>query len=140
MIESFNDRYQQMFLGKIAMASEDELKAASLVFEQRHNNRYRYSRLGGRTPMKALLNSNTKLRFPAQDEAPVHRIRKPETGRYHVVRLVRSDLKINIFGECFPVPPEAHLEYVVATVDVREQRLKLFLDKKQIEELNYKLR
>jgi transposase InsO family protein len=140
MIESFNDRYQQMFLGKVIMASEDELKAASLVFEQRHNCRYRYSRLGGRTPMKALANSNAKLRFPAQDEAPVHRIIKPEIGKYHVVRLVRSDLKINIFGECFPVPPEAHLEYVVATVDVREQRLKLFLDKKQIEELNYRLR
>ena len=81
-----------------------------------------------------------KLRFPAQDETSVHRLQKPETGRYHVIRLVRNDLKINIFGECFPVPPEAHLEYVVATIDVKEQKLKLFLDKKQIEEFDYRLR
>jgi hypothetical protein len=32
------------------------------------------------------------------------------------------------------------LEYVVATIDVKEQKLKLFLDKKQVEEFDYKLR
>ena len=64
MIENFNDRYQQKFLGKVVMASEEDLKAGSLVFEQRHNSRYRYSKLGGKTPLKALAASNTKLRFP----------------------------------------------------------------------------
>jgi putative transposase len=140
MIESFNDRYQQMFLGKVIMVSEDDLKTGSLAFEQRHNSRYRYSKLRGDTPLKALAASNAKLRFPAEDEAPMHRIKKPEIGRYHVVRLIRSDLKLNIFGECFSVPPEVMLEYVVATIDVKEQKLKLFLDKKQVEEFDYKLR
>jgi len=122
------------------MATEEDLKAGSLVFEQRHNSRYRYSKLGGKTPLKALAASNAKLRFPAKDEAPMHRIKKPEVGRYHVVRLIRSDLKLNIFGECFSAPPEVMLEYVVATIDVKEQKLKLFLDKKQVEEFDYKLR
>lgn len=140
MIESFNDRYQQMFLGKVTMASEDDLKTGSLAFEQRHNTRYRYSKLGGKTPLKALASSNTKLRFPKENEAPKHRMEKPETGRYHIVRLIRSDLKLNIFGECFSVPPKVMLEYVVATIDVKEQKLKLFLDKKQVEEFDYKLR
>jgi len=140
MIESFNDRYQQMFLGKVIMASEDDLKAGSLAFEQRHNSRYRYSKLRGDTPLKALAASNAKLRFPVEDEAPIHRIKKPEIGRYHIVRLIRSDLKLNIFGECFSVPPDVMFEYVVATIDVKEQKLKLFLDKKQVEELDYKLR
>lgn len=140
MIESFNDRYQQMFLGKVIMLSEYDLKAGSLAFEQRHNSRYRYSKLRGNTPLKALAVSNATLRFPTKDEAPMHRIKKPETGRYHVVRLIRSDLKLNIFGECFTVPPELMLEYVVATIDVKEQKLKLFLDKIQVEEFDYKLR
>lgn len=140
MIENFNDRYQQMFLGKIVMATEEDLKAGSLVFEQRHNSRYRYSKLGGKTPLKALAASNTKLRFPAADKAPKHRLKKPETGKYHLVRLIRSDLKLNIFGETFPVPPELKLEYVVATINVKEQKLKLFLDKTQVEEFKYKLR
>jgi len=140
MIESFNDRYQQMFLGKVVMSSQEDLKAGSLVFEQRHNSRYRYSKLGGKTPLKALAAMNTKLRFPVEDKAPNHRMKKPETGKYHLVRLIRSDLKLNIFGEIFPVSPELKLEYVVATINVKEQKLKLFLDKIQVDELSYKLR
>ena len=140
MIENFNDRYQQRFLGKVLMATEDDLKAGSLAFEQRHNSRYRYSKLKGDTPLKALAATNTKLRFPAEEDPPKYRLKKPEIGKYHVVRLIRSDLKLNLFGECFSVPPETMLEYVVATIDVKEQKLKLFLDKKQVEEFVYKLR
>ena len=140
MIENFNNRYQQMFLGKIIMATEGDLKAGSLIFEQRHNSRYRYSKLGGKTPLKALAASNTKLRFPIEVEAPRHRLKKPDTGRYHLVRLIRSDLKLNVFGEIFRVPPELQLEYVVATINVKEQKLKLFLDKTQVDEFRYKLR
>ena len=140
MIESFNDRYQQMFLRKVIMATKDDLKSGSLNFEQRHNSRYRYSKLGGKTPLQALAASQVKLRFPSEDEAPRHRMEKPETGKYHVVRLIRSDLKLNIFGETFPVPPEVKLEYVVATIDVKEQKLRIFLDKIQVDEIEYKLR
>jgi len=140
MIENFNDRYQQRFLGKVLMVSEDDLKAGSFAFEQRHNSRYRYSKLKGDTPLKALAASNAKLRFPAEEEPPKYRLKKPEIGKYHIVRLIRNDLKLNVFGECFSVPPETTLEYVVATIDVKEQKLKLFLDKKQVEEFDYKLR
>jgi len=96
--------------------------------------------LRGTTPLKALAASNAKLRFPTEEEPPKHRLKKPEIGKYHVVRPIRSDLKLNIFGECFSAPPETMLEYVVATIDVKEQKLKLFLDKKQIEEFDYKMR
>jgi hypothetical protein len=140
MIENFNDRYQQRFPGKVALASMEELQSGSLAFEQRHNSKYRYSKIKGDTPLKALASSNATLRFPTGDEPPKYRQKKPEIGRYHVVRLIRSDLKLNIFGECFSSPPETMLEYVVATIDVKEQKLKLFLDKKQIEEFDYKLR
>ncbi|MEZ5339629.1 MAG: IS481 family transposase, partial [bacterium] len=47
---------------------------------------------------------------------------------------------LDIFGERFRVPPETQYQYVVATVDVHEQKLKLYLDKLQIEEFDYKLR
>ncbi len=140
MIEKFNDRYQQRFLGKVVLASMEELQSGSLTFEQRHNSKYRYSKIKGDTPLKALAASNAKLRFPTIDDPPKYRQKKPEIGKYHVVRLIRSDLKLNVFGECFSVPPETMLEYVVATIDVKEQKLKLFLDKKQVEEFDYKLR
>lgn len=49
-------------------------------------------------------------------------------------------LKLNIFGEVFPVPPEAKYEYIAATIDVKEQKVKLFLGKTQRKECNYSLR
>ena len=139
-IEQFNDHYQQKFLRKVVMTSTDELAAGTITFEQRHNSSYRYSKLGGKTPIKALSASKVTLRFPNPDDKPQQRLEKPETGRYHLVRLIRSDLKLNILGELFSVAPELKLEYVVATIDVKEQRLKLYLDKIQVEEYYYRLR
>ena len=56
------------------------------------------------------------------------------------MRLIRSDRKLNVFGELFEVAPELTLEYVVATIDVKEQKLKIFLDKTQVDEFNDSLR
>jgi hypothetical protein len=140
VVEKFNDHYQQRFLDKVPMATHADLMAESLAFEQRHNSSYRYSKLGGKTPLKALSTSKHKLRFPEKEEAPRHRLKKPESGRYHLVRFIRSNLKLNIFGEIFRVPAELEYEYVVATIDVKEQKLKLYLEKSQVEEFNYRLR
>ena len=105
-VEHFNNFYQQRFLDKLIINSVDDLKVGTLAFEQRHNSKYRYSKLGGKTPIKALAQSKLELRFPDQEEAPKHRLRRPETGRYHLVRLIRSNRKLDIFGELFPVPAE----------------------------------
>lgn len=139
VVEKFNDHYQQRFLNRVEMVTGEELKVESLAFEHRHNSRYRYSKLGGKTPLKALASTQAKLRFPLEEESPRHRLEKPETGRYHVVRLIRSDLQLNVFGELFPVPPELKLEYVVATIDVKEQKMKLYRDKTQVDEFDYRM-
>lgn len=140
VIEKFNDHYEQKFLNKVTMTSFDELVAGSLAFENRHNTRYRYSKLGGKTPLMALANTKAKLSFPTEEKPPAHPLPKPETGHYHLVRFIRSDLKLNIFGEIFSVAPELQYEYVVATVDVKEQKLKLFLGHTQVDDFKYKLR
>ncbi len=139
-IENFNDHYKQKFLRKITMTSFEDLMEASLAFENRHNSSARYSKLGGKTPFKALSDRGTKLTFPKEEIPPDQPISKPETGRYHLVRLIRSNLKISIFGELFPVAPELQYQYVVATIDVKEQKLKLYQDKVQVDEFKYKLR
>lgn len=139
VIEKFNDHYQQKFLDKVLMATEEELKHASLGFERKHNRCYRYSKLKGQTPMQVLASSSRKLKFPDQQQSLRHPLKKPKSGRYHVVRFIRSDCRLNIFGELFPVPAELQYEYVVATVDVKEQKLKLFLANKQVDEINYQL-
>ena len=140
VVEWFNDHYKQKFLRKIIMTNWEELKKGSLAFENRHNSRHRYSKLGGKTPLKTLAASETTLAFPKEDTPPVHPLPKPEAGCYHLVRLIRSTLQIDIFGETFPVAPELQYEYVVATIDVKEQRLKLVHNNVQVDEFDYKLR
>jgi putative transposase len=140
VVEKFNDHYQQKFLSKVMMASMAQLKNESLAYEHRHNSTYRYSKLRGKTPLKALAAANTKLMFPSKRNAPRHPLDKPEEGHYHFVRLIRSSCRLDIFGESFRVPPETQYEYVVATIDVKEQKLKLYRDTVQIEEYEYRLR
>jgi len=140
VVEKFNDHYRQKFLAKVTMTSMTRLRQASLAYEDKHNSTYRYSKLKGQTPLKALARSGRKLVFPDRKKAPQHPLEKPEEGSYHLVRFIRSNCKVDIFGELFAAPLEAQYEYVVATIDVKEQKLKLFLDKIQIEEYKYQLR
>ena len=140
VVEWFNQHYKKKFLRKVTMTSREGLKESSLAFENRHNTRHRYSKLGGKTPLQAMAASGTTLTFLKEETPPVHPLPKPETGRYHLVRLIRSKLRIDIFGETFPVAPELQYEYVVATIDVKEQRLKLVHNNVQVDEFDYKLR
>jgi putative transposase len=135
-----NDHYQQKFLDRVTMVSMPQLRQESLAFEHRHNSTYRYSKIKGKTPLKALATLEPKLAYPSQSDAPKHPLEKPMEGRYHLVRFIRSDCRLNIFGEMFTAPPETRYEHVVATIDVKEQKLKLFLDTIQVEEYNYRMR
>jgi transposase InsO family protein len=140
VVEKFNDHYRQKFLDKLRMASTPQLREESLAFEHRHNSTYRYSKIKGKTPLKALASMEKKLVFPSKADAPKYPLDKPEEGCYHLVRFIRSDCRLNIFSEMFSAPPETQYEYVVATVDVKEQKLKLYLDTIQVEEYQYRLR
>lgn len=140
VVEKFNDHYEQRFLNKYPMATYSDLLSGSLAYEQKHNSNYRYSKLGGKTPLKALKASKQKLQFPKKNQAPRLPLKKPENGQYHLVRFIRSNRKLDIFGELFPVPVELQYEYVVATIDVKEQKLSLYLDKTKVDEFNYQLR
>lgn len=140
VVEKFNDHYGQKFLKKITMRSFDELAAGSMAFEERHNHRYRYSKLGGKTPSMALIDAKADLSFPPQQGPPTHPLPKPEEGSYHIVRLIRGNMKLDVFGELFSVAPELQYEYLIATVDVKEQKLKVFWDHSQVDQFQYKLR
>lgn len=122
------------------MASLAQLREESLAFEFKHNSTYRYSKNNGQTPLKVLESMKTNLIFPNKLMPPKHPLEKPRKGRYHFVRFIRSDCRLNIFGEVFISPPETQYEYVVATIDVKEQKLKLLLDMVQVEEYKYEIR
>ena len=54
VVEQFNNHYQQKFLERVPMHTKDELKEGAFAFEYKHNSRYRYSNLNGKTPLMTL--------------------------------------------------------------------------------------
>ena len=139
VVEKFNEHYRQKFLKKIQITSNEQLLSEAMNFERKHNNEYRYSKLKGKTPMKFLKERKSDLKYPPFYQAPQLPLKKPEKGCYHFVRLIRSDLCLRIFTEKFFLPSDLMYEYVIATVDVKEQKLKLFHNNIKLEEFNYKL-
>jgi transposase InsO family protein len=137
VVEKFNDHYRGGFISRMRMKGEEELREQSLMFEQKHNTRYRYSKLRGQTPLRVLEQSRHTIRFPESVEAPKYPLPKPTTGRYHLVRFIRSNLILDIFGEQFKMPSEATYEYAVATIDVEKQKLRVGIDGKTIAEFEY---
>ena len=140
IVEKFNDRWQQFGPLRRTVKGPAAVDRANGVFEARHNGHYRYSKLGGRTPDAVLAASDTRLRFPEQPRAPRHPLPKPTHGRYHLIRFVRQDGRIDLFGEQFRVPPEALYTYVRATIDVGRQRLRIVLDGRIIDQHRFLLR
>ncbi len=140
VVERFNTHFRSKFLAWVQVPDFPGLQPATRAFEARHNSRYRYTRLAGQTPLVALGHSTASLVFPAHERPPQVPLPKPETGRYHLVRFIRSDRRLNIFGERFRVPPEAVYAYVVATIDVACQCLTVHLGEDLIAEWPYRLR
>ena len=54
VVERFNTHYRTKFLAWEQVPDFPGLRPASLPFEQRHNGRYRYTRLHGQTPLATL--------------------------------------------------------------------------------------
>lgn len=139
-VEKFNDHWGAKFQRRVDMTTAADLIRESLAFETRHNLEWRYSGLAGKTPMQALAATAAKLRFPPSGEPPREPLPKPERGRYHVVRFIRSDCRMDVFGERFPVPADAMYAYVWGTIDVREQSLSLYLGPDLLRQCEYRLR
>lgn len=140
VVEKFNDHYRSKFLARVEVPTFAALGPASRAFEEKHNSRYRYTKLGGLTPLLALQREKRPLRFPARARPPRVPLPQPEAGRYHLVRFIRSDLRLDVFGERFRLSPEAEYEYVVATIDVARQRLRVRLGDDPVAEFPYALR
>ena len=58
-------------------------------------------------------------------------------GKIHLIRFIRSDRLLHVFGEAFRVKPDCQYEYVKATIDVKEQCLTVFLFDEIVQEFKY---
>ena len=136
VIEKFNDTYNKKFFRRQWFPSYTTLKHQSKNFQRFHNKHHRYSYLKGKTPHEVLkashlnpltIGANTKL--PKLDEIA--------DGNVILIRFIRSDRVLDIFGEKFKVSKELVYSYVKAVIVTKIHRLQLYLGDELIDAYDY---
>ena len=137
-IERFQDLFDKGFFRAQDFQSFEALVQEAGVFENFHNQNHRYSTRSGRTP--------NELEDAADD--PAHRLAEGfelpeklfiEPGRIHLMRFIRSDRVLDVFGIKFNMPAEVVHEYVTATIDTAQRLLTVTHDNQAVYEDHFPL-
>jgi putative transposase len=137
-LEHFNDVWDKRFFRTQRFRSLNQIQEEEKKFEDFHNNNHCYSALKGMTPkaFEKSLNFKPNLLDP---EFTIKNIEYCKEGKIHIVRFIRSDKILNIFGEKFRVSPVCQYEYVKATIHLKEELLRVFLFEDLVHEFKYNL-
>lgn len=138
VIEKFNDTYNKKFFRRQWFNSYSHLKRQSKNFQRFHNKHHRYSCLKGKTPLEVIRNSNFKpvtiganTKLPQLDEVP--------DGNIILIRFIRSNRLLDIFGEKFKVSKALVYSYVKAVVVIQIGLLQIYLGDELVETFEYQL-
>ena len=137
-IEKFNDTYNKKFFRRQWFANYSMLKRQSKNFQRFHNKHHRYSCLKGKTPLEFVqqdgykpikIGGNTKL--PDLNTVP--------DGNIILIRFIRSDQLLDIFGEKFKVSKSLVYSYVKAVIVTKIGSLQIYLGDELVDKFNYQL-
>jgi hypothetical protein len=137
-IEKFNDTYNKKFFRQQWFGSYTALKRQSKNFQRFHNKHHRYSCLKGKTPLEVIKNSDDKAqqlggntKLPQLDEIP--------DGNIILIRFIRSNRILDIFGEKFKVSKDLVYSYVKAVIVTQIHMLQIYVGDQLVEKLDYRL-
>ncbi len=119
VVEHFNDVWDKSFFRTEVFSGLDHLRAENNAFVAFHNAHHRYSAHGGASPDEVWEN---RLRNPLS-AAYCPPTRLPARGRIEVVRYVRSNRRVDLFGKRITVAEDQTHQYVTAVIKVRAKRV-----------------
>ena len=122
VVERFHGVFDKSFFRTQRFPDYEHLVAAAREFEAFHRAFHCYSALGGKPPAAYL------TEHPSQAESFSEAFEMPaklflRKGKVRLIRFIRSDSRLDIFGEKFTLPDEFQYSYVTATIRVRAQKL-----------------
>lgn len=135
IIEKFNDTFDKKFFRTQIFKDADDLAASAKTFETFHNLNYRYRVNNNQTPVDVHKMNQNDSYLEKDYEIPEYI--PLESGDIIVIRFIRSDRKLNIFGETFMVNPDLIYNYVEAFISIECQALKIYSDNKLIQKFPY---
>jgi putative transposase len=119
VVDHFNDVWDKAFFRTARFSGLDHLVAENASFVTFHNEHHRYSAHAGASP-------NEIWSGRIYDAvAPDYQIPTslPAKGRIEVVRYIRSNRRVDLFGKRLTVAEEHTHQYVTATIAVRAKHL-----------------
>lgn len=119
VVEHFNDVWDKAFYRTARFGSIEELARENAVFEAFHNREHRYSAHRGKSPEE--MTADIRLQVPVKGYQPPETL--PRRGRIEVVRFIRSDQRLDLFGKKITLAPEQAYTYVTAIIRPRPQTL-----------------
>lgn len=138
VIERFNQKVERTLLMQEHMSFED-LQRHSQEFVVTHNRSHHYSTLGHKTPNELDFEFNLSFKKLPEDYQLLGRpqLDKRNNNEIHFIRLVRSDLTINILNTEIHVKSELMHTYVECCLLINEHRLLIRQDNKTIQEIEF---
>jgi len=137
-IEKFNDTYNRKFFRRQWFPSYAALKRQSKNFQRFHNKHHRYSFLKGKTPLEVIQNDDFKpVTIGANTKLP--KFDKVPDGNIILIRFIRSNRILNIFGEKFKVSKDLVYSYVKAVIVTSISTLQIYLGNELVESFEYSL-
>ncbi len=135
IIERFQDVFDKMFFRAQYFKDFSHLLQQAMGFEIFHSHNHRYSTLEGKTPMEKVSGDLKYLpkSFTLPEKLPI------APGYIHIIRFIRSNRTLDIFGEKFSMPIEIEYEYVWVTIDTAKETLSIYHNSKLIQKLDYLL-
>ena len=138
VIERFNETYDKKFFRRQWFSSYGMLKRQSKNFQQFHNKNHRYSCLSGKTPLEVIaadkfspLTLGPNTRMPRLNLLP--------DGTISLIRFIRSDRVLNIFGEKFEVSKDLVYSYVRAMIVTEIHTLQIYLGDDFVQCFEYRM-
>ena len=138
IIEHFNETYDKKFFRRQWFSSYAMLKRQSKNFQQFHNKNHRYSCLKGKTPLEIIdADEFTPLTLGPNTRMP--KLHFLPDGTISLIRFIRSDRILNIFGEKFEVSKDLVYSYVRAMIVTEIHTLQVYLGEDFVQSFEYRM-
>ena len=136
-IEKFQDIFDKMFYRKQLFRNFEHMKREARNFETFRNKNHHCSALQGKTPLQYVASENIYIRKLERDVTLNKIDLSLEDGYVHLIRFIRSDCQLDVFGEKFKLPEKVKYEYVIATICTKIHALQVRIDSELIGTYEY---
>lgn len=135
IIEKFNDSFNKRFVRGKVYEDFENVRTCGKEFEDFHNQNHRYNIHKNKTPNEQIRLEMPRDLLPKDFVIPIENL-PLKRSRIILVRFIRSNLVLDIFGEKFVMPGRLMYSYVKAVIEVEDQLL-LILRDDQLEWMTY---